>query len=124
MNPCLTPRHCRDETLKLLTDMVTTNEWKPGIRHSQALGRGFITPDIDNKPCNLAYVLTWGRTPGPQPQGTNPAMRQPVSWPKCLDRDFPNASPHTPPPMPSSNSESDFSGPSFIRAHNWTRAQL
>ena len=58
MNTCLTPGCGRAETLKLLTDMVTKNEQKPGIIHSQALGRGFITPDTNNKPCNLDSVWT------------------------------------------------------------------
>ena len=50
--------------LAIFTECVVKNKWKPGIRHSQALGRGFITPDTDNKPCNLDSVWTQGKTPG------------------------------------------------------------
>ena len=113
INTCLPPKCGRAKMLRILMDMATKYEQRPGNRPSHFLGRGFITSDTDNKPCNLESVQTQSRTPSPQSQGTKLPMRWPVSWPKCLGRGLPHA-PTTPPPMPSSCSEPDSSClPSF-----------
>ena len=65
INTCLPPRCGRAEMLRILMDMATQNEWEPGNGPSQAIERGVITSDTDNKPCNLESVWTQSRTPNP-----------------------------------------------------------
>ena len=108
INTCLPPGCDRTEMLRILMDMATQMEQRPGNGPSQILGRGVTPSDTGNKTCNLESVQTQRRTPSPQSQETKPPMRWPVSWPKCLGRGLPHAPP-TPPPIPSSCSKSDSS---------------
>ena len=115
INTCLPPRCSRAEMLKILTDMAIQNEWRPGQGPSQDLERGVIPLDADNKPCNLESVCTWSRTPSLRLQESEPPMRWPIAWPKCLGRGLPHAPP-TPPSILTSSSESDSSSLPFLES--------
>ena len=108
---CLTLGHGRAVTLALLCKMVAQNTHIPGPRHPQPMEGDFL--GINDGP-----ITTRTQNAGPHPQGVDPSFRHPISWPKCLGRGLPAASPPFEPTPSSSltSSNTDSSGPPSLES--------
>ena len=92
--------------------MVTRNDQTPGCGQPQPMGRGISVSGIGAGLNIFTASRARARNPGPHPQGIEPPLRHPHTWPQCLGKksDSSVVSPPTEPApsisTPSSNTES------------------